>query len=78
MTGYTELPSGIKVTYQGNVLRCGNARSPQENYERIQRALCELLDTTVESLFSRAYDGNPMYSLFEHNGGKIEFYRETG
>ncbi len=72
---FQSLPSGVKVTYQGNVLICYTHRTPQENFESIQCALHQTTGLSPQVLFGK---GLGKQSVFEQNGGKVEFYRETG
>ena len=71
--GIMQLPIGVKITYQGNVLYSSSQRTAQENFELAQRALCILLDVGIATLFGKR-DGQPA-CVFETDGGKVEAYR---
>jgi len=74
--GIMHMPSGVKVTYRGNVLYCNRHRTPEENFASIRVALCHLTGLTEEILFGRI---DPYAkSNFEEDGGKFELYRTMG
>ena len=67
--------SGVKMTYQGIVLRSARFKDTQDNIDICIEALCLLLGLDEDLIFGR----EPLRpSLFEENGGRIEYYRETG
>ena len=72
LDGVMQLPSSVKLTYQGNVLYSSSQRTAQENFELAQRALCILLDIGVATLFGKNAD---QPCAFETDGGKVEAYR---
>ena len=74
-TSLLTLPTGIRLSYQGNILYCSSKRTAEENFSTARKALCILLDISEEALFGKV-NGNPTF--FEQDGGKIEAYRTHG
>ena len=70
-----KLPTGVKVTFQGNVLYCSMHRTAEENFAMARQALSLVCGISEETLFSRPPLG---VSHFEDNGGKVELYRSIG
>ncbi len=67
--------TGIKIKYNGNVLYSCSQRTAEDNFIIARNALCLLVGLKPEVLFSVHEDDK---SIFENDGGTVEFYRSSG
>lgn len=63
--------SGVKVTCCGNVLKCADHKTPDENLQVILSAIRILFG------FDLSISDDYLLNYIEENDGKVEFYRES-